>query len=129
MARWLESVQRRSPQDNWSEFCSLLQSRFGRNKHQNLLRKMFDTRQTSSVEECVERFSELYDQLTAYETHPNTVHYVTRFMEGLTPSIRLIVGIQQLEDLDSVYALALLSEVLGDHTLNVTPGNKRSAQL
>lgn len=95
----------------------MLQSRFGRNKHQNLVRQMFHIRQTSTVEEYVERFSELYDQLTAYETNPSAVHYVTRFMEGLTPSVRLLVGIQQPADLDSAYALALLSEELGDTTL------------
>lgn len=39
----------------------------------NLLRKMFHIQQTSSVEEYVERFADLYDQLTAYETFPNTL--------------------------------------------------------
>lgn len=66
-ARWLESVQRRAPRATWSEFCELLQSRFGRNKHQKLVRQMFHIRQTSTMEDYVERFSELYDQLTAYE--------------------------------------------------------------
>ena len=40
-ARWLESVQRRAPNVNWPDFCGLLQSRFGRNKHQNLVRQLF----------------------------------------------------------------------------------------
>lgn len=75
---------------------------------------MFHIRQTSRVEEYVERLSELYDQLTTYEAEPNVVHYVTRFMEELTPSIRLMVGIQQPSDLDSAFALALLYEELGE---------------
>lgn len=90
---------------------------------------MFHIRQTSTMEEYVERFSELYDQLTAYETNPSAVHYVTRFMEGLVPSVRLLVGIQQPVDLDSAYALALLSEELGDSSLlqaGSSTGGKRS---
>lgn len=116
-AHWLESVQHRAPNASWSEFCSLLLSCFGRNKHQNLLRQLFHIRQTSTVEEYVERFSELFDQLTAYEDHPNTVHYVTRFMEGLTPAVRMLVGIQQPLDLDSAYALALLSDELTNSSI------------
>lgn len=120
-ARWLELVQRRAPNASWSEFCNLLMSPFGRNKHQNLLRQLFSIRQTSTVEEYVERFSELFDQLTAYEDHPNTVHYVTRFMEGLTPPVRILVGIQQPLDLDSAYALALLSDELTNSSVQPIP--------
>ena len=87
-ARWSESVHHRARQVNWAKFCALLQSRLGRNKHQNLLRQMFKIHQSGSVEDYVERFSELYDQLTAYEAQPNMVHYVTRFMEELALSNR-----------------------------------------
>ena len=86
---------------------------------------MFNIRQSGSVKDYVECFSELYDQLTTYEAQPNMVHYVTRFMEGLTPSVRLIVGIQQPTDLDSAYALALLSEELSESSVGSVP-SKRS---
>ena len=81
---------------------------------------MFNIRQTSTVEYYMERFSELFDQLTAYEPNLSQVHYATRFMEGLVPSVRLLVGIQQPADLDAAYALALLSEELGDHSFQPT---------
>lgn len=119
--RWLESVQRRAPHATWVDFCNLRQSIFGHNRHQKLLRQMFHIRKTESVEDYVERFSQLYDQISVYEEEPNTVHYVTRFMEGLTPSVRLLVGIQQPEDLDSAYALAVLSEELGDTSSKYSP--------
>lgn len=48
-ASWLESVHRRVPQINWEEFCRLLQSRFGRNLHQAILRKFFSICQTGSI--------------------------------------------------------------------------------
>lgn len=57
--------------------------------------------QTCLIKDFVEKFSHLYDQLMAYEEFPNTVHYVTRFMEGLKPSVRISVGIHQLANLDT----------------------------
>lgn len=57
-ARWLESVRRRVPNVTWDVFCRLLQSRFGHNIHQTILRKFFNIQQTSTVEDYVERFSE-----------------------------------------------------------------------
>lgn len=113
-ARWLESVQRRYPNVSWTEFCVLLLGRFGRNQHQGLLCTLFRISQTSTVADYVERFSELIDQLSAYESAPDPLHYVTRFLDGLKPSVRVLVAIQQPPDLDTAYELALLHEELGD---------------
>jgi hypothetical protein len=54
------------------------------------------------------------DQLSAYGHHPDPLYYVTRFMDGLKPAVRLMVAIQMPEDLDKAYQLALLHEELGD---------------
>lgn len=58
-ASWLESVHRRVPQINWEEFCRLLQSRFGRNLHQAILRKFFSICQTFSGGLCGTLFRSL----------------------------------------------------------------------
>lgn len=113
-ARWLESVQRRYPRASWSEFCALLLTRFGRNQYQGLLRTLFPISQTNTLADYVERFSELLDQLSAYELAPDPLHYVTRFLDGLKPSVRVLVAIQKPSDLDTAYELALLHEELGD---------------
>lgn len=52
-------------------------------------------------------------------------------MEGLTPNIRLMVGIQQPSDLDSAFALALLSKELGEtqgstSVVGSVAGNRRT---
>lgn len=60
----------------------------------------------------MEQFSELFDQISAYENNPDTVHYVTRFVDGLKPAVRMLVALQQPEDLDAAYQLALLHESL-----------------
>jgi hypothetical protein len=111
-ARWLEAARRRIPRATWAEFCQHLHTRFGRNQHCSLARRMIQIAQTSSVTEYVERFCELYDQLTAYEVSPDSVHYTTKFIEGLKPVIRMAVAIQQPQDLDKAIELALLFEEL-----------------
>lgn len=109
-ARWLESVQHRAPSASWEEFCRLLQCRFGRNQHQTLVRKFHNINQAGSVEEYVEQFAKLYDQLSSYESVPESVHYVTRFIDGLQPAVRVMVALHQPQDLDAAYDLALLHE-------------------
>ena len=71
---------------------------------------MFHICQTTIVEDYVERFSQLYDQLTAYEEAPETLHYITHFIDGLRPVVRMVVDIQKPKDLDAAYEPALLPE-------------------
>ena len=66
-------------------------------------------------------FSYLYDQLSAYEESPDPLHYVTRFLDGLKPQVRLAVAIQKPCDLDTAYELALLHEELGEGQGSGTP--------
>jgi hypothetical protein len=63
------------------------------------------------------------DQISAYESRPDPVHYTTRFLDGLKPTVCVLVAIQQPPDLDTEYSLALLYEELGDGVtlLNSTP--------
>ena len=113
-AKWLEAYKHKYPQGSWDDFCLAHQARFGRNQHATLLRRMFHVRQSTTVEAYVEEFSQLMDQLSAYGHHPDPLYYVTRFMDGLQASVRLMVAIQLPSDLDTAYQLALLHEELGD---------------
>lgn len=88
-----------------------------------LIRRLFRISQTSTVANYVERFAELLDQLTAYEETPDPLHYTTRFLDGLQPTVRVLVALQQPQDVDAAYQLALLHEELGD---GVTPQNSLS---
>lgn len=40
--------------------------------------------------------------------------YLTHFLDGLIPAVQVLVAIQQPEDLDVAYTMALLYEELGD---------------
>lgn len=127
-ARWLESFQRRFPRATWPEFCQVLLARFSRNQHQNLIRQLFHISQTSTVLDYVDRFSELYDQLPAYENIPDPLHYLTRFLDGLHLPVRMAVSLQKPHDLDAPYELAILHEELAGTsssppTLDSTPSH------
>jgi hypothetical protein len=119
-ATWLEAFLTKCPQATWAEFVQAVQARFMRNQYQVLLRRLYRISQTSTVEEYVQQFSDPVDQISAYEAHPNQLNYLTRFLDGLRPGVRVLVAIQQPEDLDTAYTMALLYEELGD---GCTPWN------
>lgn len=113
-ARWLSSVQHKFVRSSWDEFCAAVVNRFGRNQHQSLVRKLYRLKQTGSVEEYINQFSELMDQLTAYEPEPYRLHYATRFVEGLKSSVRMVVAVQRPADLDTAYSIAAVQEEISD---------------
>jgi len=67
----------------WSEFYQALHTRFDRDQHEFLLRKMNCIHQISYVQDYVDRFSELVDHLKAYDANTSALHYITRFLDGL----------------------------------------------
>jgi hypothetical protein len=113
-ARWLSSVQYVLRKFTWHKFCCEVVHRFGRNEHQSLIRKLYKLIQTGTVDAYVTQFAELVDQLAAYENGTDPLHYVTRFIKGLKPSVRLLVVVQLPQDLDTVYTIALVQEEVGD---------------
>jgi hypothetical protein len=75
---------------------------------------LFHIYQITTVKDYVARFSAPMDQISAYESRPDPVHYTTQFLDGLKQGVRILVAIQQPKDLDTAYSLALLYEELGD---------------
>lgn len=67
-ARWLQSVERRVRTATWSQFCEMVHMRFGRDQHELLLRQLFQIRQTHTVQEYIDKFVVLVDQLAAYDS-------------------------------------------------------------
>jgi hypothetical protein len=108
--RWIQSVTDELKTMKWSEFCQALHSRFDRDQHEFLLQKMNRIRQTSSVQDYVDRFAELVDQLKAYDSSAKPLTHITRFLDGLHFDIRAILLVQRPDSLDTAYTLALLQE-------------------
>jgi hypothetical protein len=85
------------------EFCQEVVFLFGRNQHQFLIRHMYKLTQTGLVEEYVHQFAELVDQLSTYEPLPDPLNYVTRFIDGLKPTVCVLVAVQLQEDPQTAY--------------------------
>lgn len=108
--RWLQSIERSLDGIDWIAFCRLIRDRFSHDQHELLLRQLFNIKQTASVQEYVDQFIALVENLSAYTPNPDHLSYTTRFIDGLRPDIRAIVIVQRSQNLDTACTLALLQE-------------------
>jgi len=109
-ACWSQSVAKRLKQSSWSEFSSMLLERFGRDQQESLIQQLYHIRQTTTIADYVERFSELVDQLIAYEHSIDPMYYTIRFIDGLRDDICSTVLMQRPSTLNTTCSLALLQE-------------------
>jgi hypothetical protein len=113
-ARWLQSVERRANTVGWDVFCKMVLERFGRDQHELFIRQLFHIKKTGSVQEYVEQFVQLVDNLSAYASTTDPLYYTMRFIDGLKDEIKPIVLVQRPQDLDTACVLAALQEEAGD---------------
>ena len=109
-ARWLQSVEAEVRNISWESFSSLILERFSRDQHELLLRQLFHIKHSTSVSDYIEKFTDLYEQLKAYNPNPDKLYFTTRFIDGLRPDIRSVVLVARPQDLDSACSIALLQE-------------------
>lgn len=88
----------------------MILERFNHDHHESLLRQHFHIKQTSTVVDYVERYVALIMQLSSYNPKTDQCYITTRFVDGLHDSIRFIVLVQRLCDLDTACTLTLLQE-------------------
>jgi hypothetical protein len=60
-ARWLQSINHRVHHASWKELCSWIHDQFGRDQHESLIRQLFHIKQLGTVQEYIDKFSELVD--------------------------------------------------------------------
>lgn len=111
---WLQSVQKKLGGFDWNSFTSLICTRFGRDRHQLLIRQFYAIKQTSSVAEYIERFEVVMNHLISYSEDTHPFYFLTRFVEGLRADIRAVVLVQRPQDLDTACSLALLQEEVAE---------------
>jgi hypothetical protein len=99
-ARWL----------SWRQFCQFVYDRFGRQQHELVIQKLFHIKQTSTVQDYIDRFCELVDLLVTYEHTTDPLYYTMRFIDGLRADIKSVILVQRPGDLDTACSLALLQE-------------------
>ncbi|KAK1651077.1 hypothetical protein QYE76_068882 [Lolium multiflorum] len=120
---WLQSVVKKLAGLDWLAFTSLLCTRFGRDRHQLLIRQFYTIKQITTVADYIERFDILMNHLVSYSDCTHPYYFLTRFVEGLRPDIRSIVMVQRPNDLDTACSLALLQEEVADGEIQYRPYN------
>ena len=92
---WLQSVRKKIAALEWLSFTLLLCTRFGRDRHQLLIRQFYSIKQTSTVADYIERFDILMNHLVSYSDTTHPYYFLTRFVEGLRADIRAVVMVQR----------------------------------
>jgi hypothetical protein len=103
-------VNHLTPTVTWTELCSWIHDCFGHDQHEALIRQLFHIKQISSVQDYIDKFIELIDQLLAYEPAANQCYYTTCFVDGLRDEIKSVILVQSPIDLDTACSFALLQE-------------------
>jgi len=81
---------------------------FYHDQHELLLYQLFHIKQTSSIQEYVDQFVDLIEQLSTYTPKPGTLSYTTRFINKLHDDICSVVLVQHPTNLDAACLLAIL---------------------
>lgn len=105
---WLQSVENKMLRWVRNTFCPSLNTRFGRDQHNILIRHFYHIHQINSVSEYIEQFFVLLHQLLAHETQLTFAMIMDRFVNGLKDAVRDVVVIQRPHDLDTACSLTLL---------------------
>jgi hypothetical protein len=90
-ARWLQSIDHRIHSATWSELCSWIHERFDKDQHEILIRQLYKIKQSGSVQEYIDKFVELVDQLKAYSSNIDPIYYTTRFVDDLKDEIKQLI--------------------------------------
>lgn len=105
---------------DWDSFCTLLCTRFGRDRHQLLIRQFYTLKQLGTGADYIERFEHIMNNLLAYSDTIHPLYFLTRFIEGLRNDIRAVVMVQRPSNLDAACALAALQEEVAE-SIRPTP--------
>jgi hypothetical protein len=107
---WFQTLQSTINKMNWDAFVTAVYNRFDKDEHNHLLRHFFHIKQTTTVTDYVEQFSDLVHQLLAHDpSFPPTV-ITNQFMDGLKRYIRAVVMMRCPQDLNTASSFAFLQE-------------------
>jgi hypothetical protein len=109
-AWWLQSVDHRVHSASWIELCSWIHGPFSHDQHELLIRHLYRIKQSGSVQDYIDKFCELVDQLQAYSRNTDPLYYTTRVIDGLHDDIKYYIAVQRPKDLDTAWCPTLLQE-------------------
>jgi hypothetical protein len=105
---WVQTVPDFAQKHSWKDLCSAVCHKFDRDEHDHLQRNFFHLKQTSSVTEYIEVFSDVVHQLLAHNPHIEPSFITNRSIDGLRDEIRAVVLVQCPHNIDTATSIALL---------------------
>jgi hypothetical protein len=90
--------------------CSWVHGRFAEDEHEILIRQLYKIKQSRLVQEYIDKFVELLDQLKAYSNSIDPLYYTKKVVDGLKDEIKQSIIVQRPKDLDTTCCFALLQE-------------------
>ena len=81
---------------------------FRSGSNQLLIRQFFAIKQSSAVQDYIERFEHLINQLLSYSDEIHPFYFLARFIGGLRADLRAAIMVQRPADLATACALALV---------------------
>lgn len=107
---WFHTLTNPIESMSWKEFVTAASNKFDKDERNHLLQAFFRIRQSTSVNEYIEHFSDILHKLLVHDPNLPTSIITNRFVDGLKKEIRAVVMVHRLQCLDTASSLALLQE-------------------
>lgn len=126
---WLQTYEELHCVESWAELCVAVNGKFGRDKYQHHLEELENLKQYGSVEEYYNKFEELMHLVLVYNKGYDETFFVTRFMGGLKPEIKIAIKLHKPRTVDVALSLAQTQEELleENNKKNYVKGNYRES--
>lgn len=92
----------------WDQFITDVCHKFEKDEHNHLLRTFFHIRQSTTVTDYIEQFSDNLHQILVHDPTISSAVICNRFVDGLKREIRAVVMMHRSSDLDTASSLAML---------------------
>jgi hypothetical protein len=96
----------------WPDFITAVEAKFGVHDYRQFMSELLALKQTTTVAEYCTKFQELVFKVSTHNPHYDDTFFVSQFLKGLKPEIRLPVASQIPETLDRAILLAHVQQDL-----------------
>ncbi|CAO2166488.1 unnamed protein product [Urochloa humidicola] len=109
---WLQTYEAHHTIESWPDLCVAVEHKFGRDLYQNHMRDLLQIKQTTTVEEYAERFSQAQHRVLVHNKDMGDVFFVQKFLDGLNYNISSAITLHKPRIVDGALSLVLMQEDL-----------------
>lgn len=91
-AHWYQSYKLRNEVQNWPQFITAVEAKFGVNDHRRFMSALIQLKQKGTVRDCCQEFQELMFKLCGHNPYYDETMFVGHFLRGLKHEIRVLVA-------------------------------------